>query len=158
MAINKEMESLQNNQTQDLVELLEGRLVVGCKWIFKKKFGSTSDEVIKYKARLVAKAYSQKEGEGYNEIFSLVVWHTSISVLLAFIATLDMELEQLDVKTIFLHGRLEEDILMQQLEGFKVEGKENVVYRLKKSRQGLKQSLKQQYKRFDEFIISQGYN
>ena len=69
----------------------------------------------------------------YNEIFSLVVWYTTIRVLLALMETLDIELEQLDVKTVFLHGRLEEDILMQQLEGFEVEGKENVVCRLKKS-------------------------
>jgi len=91
---------------------------VGLKWIFKKKFVSSNDEVIGYKARLVAKCYNKKEGVDYNKIFSLVVQHTSLHVLLALVTTLDMDLEQLDVKTTFLHGRLEEDVLMQQLEGF----------------------------------------
>ena len=69
-----------------------------------------------------------------------------------------MELEQLNIKTVFLHGILEEDILMQQFEGFKVEGKENYVCRLKRSLYGLKKSPSQCYKRFDEFIISYRYN
>jgi len=73
-----------------------------------------------------------------NEIFSPVVRRTSTCVLLDLVTTLDMELEHLDVKTVFLHGRLEEDILMQQLEGFKVKGKENFVYTLKRSFYGLK--------------------
>jgi len=74
----------------------------------------------------------------YNEIFSLVFWHTSIRVLLALVATLDMELEKPDVKTAFLHGRLKEDIMMQQPKGFEVEGKENFVCRLKRSLYGMK--------------------
>ena len=72
----------------------------------------------------------------YNETFSLVARHTSICVLLDLVATLDVELEQLDVKTTFIHGRLKEDILMQQPKGFEVEGKENFVYRLKRSLYG----------------------
>ena len=84
-----------------------------CKWIFKKKSRSSIEEVIHYKAHLVVKGYSQKEGVDYNETFSLVARHTSICVLLDLVATLDVELEQLDVKTTFIHGRLEEDILMQ---------------------------------------------
>jgi len=68
-----------------------------------------------------------------------------------------MELEQLDVKTTFHHRRLEEDILMPQPEGFEVEGMENSIYRLKRSLYGLKQSPRQLYKRFNEFIISHGY-
>ena len=91
-------------------ELPEDRRVVGCKWIFKKKSGLSSTEAIKYKARLVAK--------DYNEIFSMTVKHTSICVLQALTTTMDMELKQLDVKTTFLHGKLEEEILMKQLEGF----------------------------------------
>ena len=75
----------------------------------------------RYKARLVAKGFSQKEGVDFNEIFSPVVRHTSIRVLLAIVANQDLELEQLDVKIDFLHGRLEENILMKQLEGFEVQ-------------------------------------
>ena len=86
----------------------------------------------------IMKFYLQKMGCYNNEIFSPVVRRTSTCVLLDLVTTLDMELEHLDVKTVFLHGRLEEDILMQQLEGFKVKGKENFVYTLKRSFYGLK--------------------
>ena len=69
-----------------------------------------------------------------------------------------MELEQLDVKTTFLHGRLEEDILMQQIEGFKVKKMKKIICRLKRSLYRLKQSPRKWYKRFNEFIVSTGYN
>ena len=70
---------------------------------------------------------SQKEGIDYNEVFSPVVKHSSIRVLLALVAQLNLELVQLYVKTAFLHGDLEEEIYMTQPEGFKVDGKENMV-------------------------------
>ena len=84
------------------------------------------------------KGFSQKEGIDFNEIFSLVVRHTSIRVLLAFVALYDMELKQLDIKTAFLHRELEEEIYMERPEGFVVPHKEHLVCRLKKSLYGLK--------------------
>ena len=69
---------------------------------------------VRYKARLVAKGYAHKEGIDYNEVFSPVVKHFSIRILLALVAQMNMELVQLDVKTIFLHGDLEEEIYMTQ--------------------------------------------
>lgn len=80
--------------------------------------------MLRFKARLVAKGFSQKEGIDYDEIFSPIVKHSSIRVLLALVAQFDLELQQLDVKTAFLHGDLEEIIYMDQLEGFLAEGKE----------------------------------
>ena len=157
-AMGEEMESLHKNQTWELVKLPRGRRVVGCKWVFKKKTGNPDDVGIRYKARLVAKGFSQKEGVDYNEIFSPVVRHTSIRLLLALVAHQDLELEQLDVKTTFLHGELEEDILMNQPEGFAIEGKEDYVCRLKKSLYGLKQSPRQWYKKFDSFMVKHGYS
>ncbi|KAI3677547.1 hypothetical protein L6452_36813 [Arctium lappa] len=71
-----------------------------------------------YKTCLVAKGFAQPKGIEYDDIFAPVVQHTSIRVLLALVAILDMELEQLDVKTTFLHGDLEETIYMKQPEGF----------------------------------------
>ena len=87
----------------------------------------------------------------YNEIFSHVLKHTSIRTILSIVAKEDLEFEQMDVKTAFLHGDLEETIYMKQPEGF-VQGSENQVCLLKKSLYGLKQSLRQWYRRFDEFI------
>ena len=89
---------------------------VGCKWVYKKKEGILKVEDARFKATLVAKGFSQKEGIDYNEIFSPVVKHSSIRVLLALVAQFDLELQQLDVKTAFLHGDLEETIYIYQPE------------------------------------------
>ena len=75
----------------------------------------------------MAKGYSQVQGVDFNEVFSPVFKHTSIRVLLSLVAIKDLKLEQLDVKTAFLHGDLEEQIYMKQPEGFEVVGKENHV-------------------------------
>nr|GFD20077.1 retrovirus-related Pol polyprotein from transposon TNT 1-94 [Tanacetum cinerariifolium] len=75
-----------------------------------------------------AKGYAQKEEIDYNEVFSSVVKHSSIRILLALVAQLDLELFLMDVKTAFLHGDLEKEIYMVQPEGFKVAGKEHEVY------------------------------
>jgi hypothetical protein len=139
------------------VKLPKGDKTVGCKWIFKKKEGIPGVEDARFKARLVAKGYSQREGMDFNEVFSPVVRHSSIRVLLAMVALYDLELEQLDVKTAFLHGELEETIYMHQPEGFIVEGKEDHICQLRRSLYGLKQSPRQWYKRFDSFMIGHGY-
>jgi len=140
--MHDEIESLHKNDTWELVRLPKGYRVVGCKWVYKKKEGKPDVENTRLKAHLVTKGYSQKQGVDFNGVFSPVVRHTSIHVLLALVALQDLELEQLDVKTAFLHGELEEQIYMQQTEGFIVPGKENYVCHLKKSLYGLKQSPK----------------
>jgi hypothetical protein len=111
----------------------------------------------KIQGTIGSKGYSQRHGIDYDEVFSPVVRHTSIRAVLALVVDQDLELEQLDVKTAFLHGNLEEEIFMEQPEGFKQLGTENLVCRLKKSLYGLKQSPRQWYKRFDSYIIQIGY-
>lgn len=156
-AMDEEMKSLHKNQTWDLVQLPKGKKTIGCKWVYAKKEGNPGKDNIRFKARLVAKGYAQKEGIDYNEVFSPVVKHSSIRILLALVAQFDLELAQLDVKTAFLHGDLEEEIYMSQPDGFKVTGKENWACKLKKSLYGLKQSPRQWYKRFDKFMAEHGY-
>ena len=97
----------------------------------------------RHKARLVVKGFSQRKGVDFNEIFSPVVKMTSIRAVLSLAATLDLEVEQMDVKTAFLHGGLEEEIYMKQPDGFLIEGKEDCVCRLRKSLYGLKQVPRQ---------------
>ena len=112
---------------------------------------------MRFKARLVAKGYAQEEGIDYNEVFSPVVKHSSIRILLALVAQYGLELDQLDVKTAFLHGDLDEEIYMTQPLGFRAAGKDKLVCRLKKSLYGLKQSPRQWYRLFDGFMIGHSY-
>jgi hypothetical protein len=153
-AMHDEMESLEKNGTWDLVKLPREKKPIRCKWVFKRKEGVSPNDETRYKARLVAKGYSQIPGIDYNEVFSPVVKHSSIRTLLTIVAMHDLELEKLDVKTAFLHGELEEDIYIEQPEGFVIPGKEKLVCKLKKSLYGLKQSPRQWYKRFDTFMLS----
>ena len=136
-AMDEEMESLRKNATWRLVKLPPGRKAIGCKWVYAKKVGSLEADV-RYKARLVAKGFAQREGIDYDEVFSPVVKYLSIRVLLALVAQFGLILEQLDVKTAFLHWELEEEIYMLQPPGYGVS--KDLVYRLDKSLYGLKQS------------------
>ena len=93
LAMQEEMESLHKNHTWELVELPKKKRAIGRKWIYRKKETSLEDGGAKYKARLVAKVFSQKEGVDYNEIFSPIVKHTSIRILLSLVVTQMLELE-----------------------------------------------------------------
>jgi hypothetical protein len=131
-AMVEEMTTLDKNEAWDLVELSTGRNPIGRKWVFKKKL-NVEGKVEKYKTRLVAKGYSQVEGIDFGEIFSLVSKLTSIIFMLSIVVAFYFEVEQMDVKTTFLHGDLEEEIYMKQPEGFSVKGKKELVCKLKKS-------------------------
>ena len=150
------MKSLHDNHTYDLVKLPKGRRALENKWIFKVKQDANST-FPKYKARLVVKGFRQKKGVDFNEIFSHVVKMSSIRTLLSLAATLDLEVQQMDVKLTFLHRNLEEEIYMKQPSGFLVEGKEDYECRLRKSPYSLKQALRQWYKKFESFMCEQGY-
>ncbi|KAK1632906.1 hypothetical protein QYE76_007221 [Lolium multiflorum] len=115
-AMQEEMQSLDKNGTWDVVPLPKQKKAVRCKWIFKRKEGLSPSEPPRFKARLVAKGFSQIPGIDYNDVFSPVVKHSSIRAFFGIVAMRDLELEQLDVKTAFLHGELEEEIYMDQPE------------------------------------------
>lgn len=159
LAMQEEMQSrtLEKNGTWDVVRLSKNTKTVHCKWIFKRKEGVSPSEPPRFKARLVAKGFSQNPGVDYNDVFSPVVKHSSICTFFSIVAMRDLELEQLDVKTTFLRGELEEEIYMDQPEGFIVPGKEDHVCKLKKFLYGLKQSPRQWYKRFDSFMLSNSF-
>ena len=111
-AMVDEMASLYKNEAWDLVELPARRKFIGSKWVFKKKTNAKG-KVEKYKAWLVAKGYSQVLGIDFGDIFSLVAKVTSIRLLLSVFVAFDFEVEQMDVKTTFLHGDLEKKIYMK---------------------------------------------
>ena len=152
-AIGEELDSMKVNHVWDLVDLPPDRRAIGNKWVFKIKY-KADGSIDRYKARLVAKGYTQQEGIDYEETFSPVVRFASIRLILSIVAGLDLELHQMDVKTAFLNGELEEEIYMEQPNGFIVKGQENKVCKLKRSIYGLKQSSRQWYFRFHRAITS----
>ncbi|KAL6349316.1 hypothetical protein AAG906_033972 [Vitis piasezkii] len=111
------MSSMRCKDVCDLVELPNGAKAIGCKWVFKTNKDSLGN-IEKYKARLVAKGFTQKEGIDYMETFSLVSKKDSLRIILALVAHFDLELQQMDVKTAFLNGKLEGEVYMKQLEEF----------------------------------------
>ena len=117
------------------MELAVGRKSIGNKWVFNKKTNAKG-KVEKYKAWLVTKGYSQVSGIDFGNIFSPIAKVASIRLLLSIAAAFDFEVEQMDVKTTFLHGDLEEEIYMKKPEGFAVKGKKELVCKLKKSMYG----------------------
>nr|GFA11517.1 copia LTR rider [Tanacetum cinerariifolium] len=139
-SMKEEMDSLRKNKTWELVDHQARQKLVTCKWLFKIKEWIEGVQKPRYKARLVARGFTQRAGIDYNEVFLLVVRHTSIRVILALTACKHFELEQLDVKTAFLHGNLEEVIYMRQPPGYE---QGNKVCLLEKSLYGLKQSPRQ---------------
>ncbi|KAE8695714.1 hypothetical protein F3Y22_tig00110694pilonHSYRG00408 [Hibiscus syriacus] len=151
-SMKDEMNLLMSNQTWELAELPPGKKALHNKWIYMIK--EEHDGSKRYKARLVVKGFQQKEGIDYNEIFSPVVKLYTIRLVLKIVAAENLHLEQLDVKTAFLHGDLEEEIYMRQPEGFIEADKKNLVCRLKKSLYGLKQAPRQWYQKFDSFMSS----
>ena len=145
-----EMDSLLRNQTWELTKLPVGKKALHNKWVYRIK--NEHDGSKCYKARLVVKGFQQKEGIDYTEIFSPVVKMLTIKLVLGMVVAENLHLEQLDVKTVFLHGDLEEDLYMIQPEGFTVQGQENLFCKLRKSLYGLKQAPRQWYKKFDSFM------
>ena len=114
------MNSLRKNQAWKLVQLSKGKKAIGCQWTYGNKEYTLG---VRFKVRLVAKGYTQKEEIDCNKVFSHVVKHSPIRILLVLIAQFDLELAQLDIKIDFLHGDLGEEIYMSHPDGFKVLGK-----------------------------------
>ncbi|KAK8944130.1 hypothetical protein KSP39_PZI007676 [Platanthera zijinensis] len=155
-AMNDEIKSMEENKVWELVDLPEGTKPVGCKWIFKTK-RDASGNVEKYKARLVAKGFTQREGIDYNETFSPVSSKDSFRIIMALVAQFDLELHQMDVKTAFLNGDIDETIYMVQPENFVSGDPKRTVCKLKKSIYGLKQASRQWYYKFHQIIVSFGF-
>jgi ATP-binding cassette subfamily B (MDR/TAP) protein 1 len=138
------------------VKLPKGKKVLKNKWVYRIKQEEHKSHP-RYKARLVVKGFSQRKGIDFDEIFSPVVKMTSIRMILGVAASLNLEVEQMEVKTTFLHEELEEEIYMEQPEGFLVKGKEDYVCKLMKSLYGLKQAPRQWYMKFKSVMGEQVY-
>jgi len=128
-----------------LVDLPLGRKTIKNQWVFVTK-RDTQGNITWYRSRLVAKGFTQTAGLDYQETFTLVARLDSLRLLLSLVATFDWEIHQIDIKSAYLNGNLEEEIYMDQPRGFEVKGAENKVCRLLKVIYGLKQAGRQWHK------------
>ena len=154
-AAKEEYDSLMENKTWVLVEPPMNRDVLRGRWVFKYKRGM-SGKIIRHKARWVVRGYEQKLGIDYADTFASVVKPMSYKSLFAIAAALDLEIEQMDVKTAFLYGTLDEDIYVEQPHGF--DDGTTKVCKLNKALYGLKQSPRVWYQTLSTFLKSKGYN
>lgn len=135
----RKYESLIHNNTWSLVDLPGEKKAIPCKWVFKRKSDHTS-KITRYKARLVIKGYKQKQGIDYNEIYAPVVRYTSARYLIGIAAKYNLEINQMDAVTAFLHGHIDEDIYISQPPTF---DRGEKVCHLNKAIYGLKQASRQ---------------
>jgi hypothetical protein len=155
--MRSEIDSMGENQVWNLVDPPEGVRPIECKWIYKKKKDMDGNVNI-YKARLVAKGFRQVQGVDYDKTFLPVVILKSIRIILAIATYFDYEIWQMDVKTTFLNGNLDEDVYMIQLEGFVDPINAEKICELQKSIYGLKQASQSWNIRFDEVVKGFGFH
>nr|GFB86050.1 reverse transcriptase [Tanacetum cinerariifolium] len=137
--MEEEIKSIEKNDTWELTTLPKGQKAIGVKWVYKAK-KNAKGEVEKYKSRLVAKGYKQKHGIDYEEVFAPVARLETIRMIIAIAAQHKWKIHQMDVKSAFLNGFLEEEVYVEQPEGYFAKGQEDKVLRLKKALYGLKQA------------------
>jgi hypothetical protein len=156
LAMEDEMRSLEQNETWTLTKLPAGRQPIQNRWVFKLKLDGDG-AVRRYKARLVAKGFTQRPGIDFEETFSPVVKHDSLRAVLAVAAERDLNMLQLDVKTAFLNGDLNEELYMTQPTGFVASGREGEVCKLNRSIYGLKQASRAWNIKIHGFLIKFGF-
>ena len=153
--MKNEINSLQQQKVWDLVTCPRGIKPITGRWVFKYKLGDKNN-LVRRKARFVAKGFLQVHGRDYLDTHSPVAKMKSIKLLLAIAAEKDLELKQLDFDTAFLNAKVEEDIYIKQPDGFH-QGVPDVVCKLNKALYGLKQASREWNKEIDSFMVSIGY-
>ncbi|CAH2109147.1 unnamed protein product [Euphydryas editha] len=154
-AVRDELQCFEDNNAWELSEVPDNSTVVQCRWVLRKKYDS--ENKVRFRARLVAKGFSQKRGVDYTETFSPVVRHTTLRLLFSLSVQLGLDVTHLDVKTAFLNGDLEEIIYMQKPDCFDSPGSKNKVLKLKKAIYGLKQASRAWNKKLDSCLLEYGY-
>ena len=155
-AAEEELKSLEKNNTWDITNLPTGKSIVSCKWLFSVKYHANGS-VERYKARLVARGYTQSYGIDYEETFVPVAKLNTIRVLLSLATNCDWLLFQLDVKNVFLNGDLEEEVYMDIPLGLENKVQPSKVRRLRKSLYGLKESPRAWFERFIKVLKGDQY-
>ena len=156
MAMQEELNNFTRNEVWVLEERPQDKNIIGTKWVFRNK----QDEhgvVVRNKARLVAKGFAQVEGLDFGETFSPVARLEAIRILLAYASHHNMKLFQMDVKSAFLNGFINELVFVEQTPRFKDPRYPNHVYWLHKALYGLKQAPRAWYERFRDFLLNKGF-
>ncbi|CAL1389348.1 unnamed protein product [Linum trigynum] len=156
-AMDEEIGAIEKNKTWELVSLPKNQKPIGVKWVFKAK-KNAKGEVVRHKARLVVKGYSKRPGIDYNEVFAPVARMESIRMVISLATQNGWKIHQMDVKSAFLNGYLEEDIYVEQPPGYIVEGQEDKVLKLKKALYGLKQAPRAWNSRIDKYFQQNGFS
>ena len=156
--MKEELDALHKTGTWDLVDLPPGKSAIGCKWIYKIK--TRSDRTVdRYKARLVARGFTQEYGIDYEETFAPVARLSSVRTLIAIYATRRWPLFQMDVKNAFLNGELSEEVYMKLPPGYsQPPGFPNRVCRLRRALYGLKQAPRAWFEKFSSTISQHGFS
>jgi hypothetical protein len=149
-AMLEEYRSILKNNVWDILPRPKDKSVVSSKWMYKIKH-TTNGSVEKFKARFVARGFTQKEGIDYDETFAPVARYTSIRVIIALASVLGWKLHQMDVKTTFSNGKIEQEFFVEQPDGFVLHNKDTHVCKLRKALYGLKQAPRVCYERIDGF-------
>lgn len=150
-AMQQELKSFQENDSWELVDRPSEGTIVKNKWVFKKKYNTEGE--VRYRARLVAKGFTQVEGIDFNETFSPVLKYSTFRLLLALSVQLNLKINHLDVPTAFLNGFLHETVYMEIPEYSNIVNCNSKVLRLKKAIYGLKQSARAWYSRVEECLL-----
>jgi hypothetical protein len=136
-AMTEEHQSIMKNEVWEIIPRPKEKSVVTSKWVYKIKHVADRS-VDKYKARFITRGFSQKEGEDYDKTFAPVARYTSIRAIISLATSMGWNLHQMDVKTTFLNGYIEEEVYIEQPQGFEVHSRDTQICRLKKSLYGLK--------------------
>ena len=149
--MDEELDQIEKNETLELVPRPKNKNVIGTKWVFRNKLNEDG-QVTRNKARLVCKGYAQIEGIDFEKTFSLVAIMEEIYFILAYASSKNIKMYQMDVKSYFLNGELEEEVYIEQLEGFQFSENANYVCKLKKALYGLKQAPRAWYSRLNKYL------
>ncbi|GJX34989.1 retrovirus-related pol polyprotein from transposon TNT 1-94 [Tanacetum coccineum] len=156
ISMQEELNQFIANDVWELVPQPKNMTIIGTKWVFRNKLDKNGI-VSRNKARLVAQGYNQQESINYDETYAPVARLESIRILLAYACALDFKLFQMDVKSSFLNGLINEEVYVAQPPGFIDFKKPNHVYKLKKALYGIKQAPKAWYDRLKYFLIKHEY-
>ena len=155
-AMKEEIQQIEKNKTWSLVPRPKDKNIIGTKWVFRKKINEDG-KVYRNKERLVCKGYSQEEGIDYGETFTHVARLEGVRTLLAYAAHRGFKVYQMDMKYAFLNGILDEEVYIEQPEGFVDPNKREMFYKLHKALYCLKQAPRARYERLHNYLIQIGF-